>query len=193
MINQITADIKALIFDLDGTLIDSMPAHYEAWRIVLSHHGFHLSKEALYKIAGIPSYHVAQILLKQFNADLPVDALVTEKEKLYLAQIDKVKVIKPTFEIVKKYYKKLPMAVGTGGYREISLLLLEKTNLLKYFDIVVSADDVKSFKPEPETFLKCAKAMNVHPENCLVFEDADNGVIAANKAGMKVADLRKYI
>jgi beta-phosphoglucomutase-like phosphatase (HAD superfamily) len=103
-----------------------------------------------------------------------------------------VKPIQPVADIVRKYHGKLPMAVGTGGHRLAVERTLEITGLRKYFDIIVTANDVNSFKPHPETFLRCAEMMNVDPHFIEVFEDADLGIEAARKAGMMVTDVRSW-
>jgi len=103
-----------------------------------------------------------------------------------------VKPIEPVAEIARKYYGKLPMAVGTGGHREAVEQTLIITGLRKYFDIIITANDVDNFKPHPETFLKCAELMNVEPEFCEVFEDGDLGLEAAQMAGMIATDVRSW-
>ena len=95
-------------------------------------------------------------------------------------------------DIVKKYHGILPMAVGTGGHREAVESTLEVTGLRKYFDIVITANDVKNFKPHPETFLKCAELMKIDPEFIEVFEDGDLGIEAAIAAGMIATDVRSW-
>ena len=103
-----------------------------------------------------------------------------------------VKPILPVVEIVKKYHGILPMAVGTGGHREAVERTLELAGIRKYFDIVITANDVNNFKPHPETFLKCAELMNVDPEFIEVFEDGDLGIEAAIAAGMVATDVRSW-
>jgi beta-phosphoglucomutase-like phosphatase (HAD superfamily) len=103
-----------------------------------------------------------------------------------------VKPIKPVVDIVKKYYGILPMSVGTGGHREAVERTLEITNLRKYFDIIITANDVDNFKPHPETFLKCAAKMKIEPEFVEVFEDGDLGIEAALNAGMIATDVRPW-
>jgi len=95
--------------------------------------------------------------------------------------------------IVKKYYGKLPMAVGTGASRISAKAQLDALNLTQYFDAIVSASDVENFKPEPHTFLECARLIGVEPQYCQVFEDGVLGIAAAQKAGMMVTDVRPYI
>ena len=104
-----------------------------------------------------------------------------------------IQVIEPVFKIVKENHGKLPMALGTGEYREIALVNIRITGLDRYFDKIVTADDVTKSKPDPETFLKCAALINVPPEFCQVFEDGGAGLEAARRAGMIVTDVRPFI
>lgn len=184
---------KALIFDLDGTLVDTMPVHYEAWHHVLKSRGFKLSEELFMKFSGIPTFKIVKIFNKLFNINLNPQEVVEEKEAFFKRNIDRIKQIPMIVDIVKKYYGTLPMSVGTGGYRRMAELIINKTKLYHYFDIIVTADDVENHKPEPDTFLKCSHLMCVMPQYCEVFEDADNGLIAADKAGMIASDVRKIL
>jgi beta-phosphoglucomutase-like phosphatase (HAD superfamily) len=126
------------------------------------------------------------------DGSVTIEQIMDEKFEEYFRLQHLVKPIGPVTDIVKKYYKVLPMAVGTGGHREAVERTLEITDLRKYFDIIVTANDVNSFKPHPETFLKCAELMKVDPESIEVFEDGDQGIEAAIKAGMRVRDVRSW-
>jgi beta-phosphoglucomutase-like phosphatase (HAD superfamily) len=101
--------------------------------------------------------------------------------------------VEEILSIVKEYHGKLPMSVGTGASRKSAEVQLKALGLTDYFDAIVSADDVTHHKPEPETFLECARLMNVEPKNCQVFEDGDLGIEAAKKAGMITTDVRPHI
>ena len=104
-----------------------------------------------------------------------------------------MKAVDELVSIVQNYHGKLPMAVGTGSSRKSAEVQLKALNLAHYFDAVVTADDVTRHKPNPDTFLECARIMKVEPEFCQVFEDGNNGILAAQKAGMIVVDVRPYI
>jgi beta-phosphoglucomutase-like phosphatase (HAD superfamily) len=103
-----------------------------------------------------------------------------------------IKPIEQVADIVRKYFGKLPMAVGTGGHREAVERTLEVIGMRKYFDIVVTANDVEHHKPDPETFLKCADLMNIKPSFIEVFEDGDLGIEAALRGGMIATDVRSW-
>lgn len=186
--------VKGLIFDLDGTLADTMPFHFEGWKKACARYGAHIDNAFLRKHTGSPGWFIANEIINKSNLDgsVTVEQILEVKlEEFYKVQ-HLVKPIKPVVDIVKKYHGKLPMAVGTGGHREAVERTLELTGLRKYFDIIVTANDVDNFKPHPETFLKCAELMKVDPAHIEVFEDGDLGIEAARMAGMIATDVRSW-
>ncbi len=191
---DILPGVKALIFDLDGTLADTMPYHFEGWRKASLKYGAHIDTSFLRKHTGSPGWIIAEEIIKDcgLNGNVTIDQIMNEKFAEFFKLQHLIKPIEPVTDIVKKYFGILPMAVGTGGHREAVERTLELTDLRKYFDIIVTANDVDSFKPHPETFLRCAELMQVDPEFIEVFEDAELGIEAAIKAGMKVADVRSW-
>ena len=191
---DIQKGVKGLIFDLDGTLADTMPYHFEGWRKACIKYGAHIDNSFLRKHTGSPGWIIAEEIIKDcnLNGSVTVEQIVEEKLVEYYKIQHLVKPIEPVVDIVRRYHDKLPMAVGTGGHRLAVERTLEITGLRKYFDIIVTANDVNSFKPHPETFLRCAELMNVDPQFIEVFEDADLGIEAARKAGMKVTDVRSW-
>jgi beta-phosphoglucomutase-like phosphatase (HAD superfamily) len=191
---DIKPGIKGLIFDLDGTLADTMPYHFKGWRHACQKFGCDIDKDFLRKHTGTPGWIIADEILKKCNLDGNVtrDQIMNEKLIEFYKDQHLVKPILPVVEIVKKYFGILPMAVGTGGHREAVERTLDITDLRKYFDIVITANDVENFKPHPETFIKCAAIMNIEPEFIEVFEDGDLGIEAALNAGMQVTDVRSW-
>lgn len=181
---EINPDAKALIFDLDGTLADSMPVHFIAYKNILSDYGIDFTPELFATLAGIPAVQTIERLNEMFGTKMDPYKTGHLKEAEYEKIMHKMKPITPVVEIVKEYYGKLPMSVGTGGYRRLAQKSLEILGLDKYFDVLVSADDVTHPKPHPETFLKCAGLMGVEPQFCQVFEDGEPGIKAAEAAGM---------
>ena len=175
---------KALIFDLDGTLADTMPVHFLAYRHILSDYGIEFTPELFGPLAGVPAVGTIQKLNEMFGTSMDPEAVGHFKEKEYEKIMHKMKPVKPVVQLVKKYYGKMPMSVGTGGYHRLAWKTLEILGLKDYFDILVSTEDVQHPKPHPETFLKCAERMGVNPEVCQVFEDGALGMQAAEAAGM---------
>jgi beta-phosphoglucomutase family hydrolase len=191
---EVTPDIKGLIFDLDGTLADSMPLHVKAWIYAANHFGVEFTTSFLRNHTGTPAWKIASILLEEQGMSDRVDVteFLQKKNEGYYSIQDQVKAVEPVADVVRRYYNSMPMAVGTGGHREAVERTLEVTGLRKYFDIVVTANDVSNHKPHPETFLKCAGLMNVNPSSIMVFEDGELGIEAAEKAGMKPVDVRSW-
>jgi len=191
---DIKTGIKGLIFDLDGTLADTMPYHFKGWRLACQKFGADIDTAFLRKWTGTPGWVIADKIIKRNNLDgnVTINEIMGEKLIEFYKEQHHVKPIKPVVDIVKKYWGKMPMAVGTGGHREAVERTLAITDLRKYFEIIVTANDVNNFKPHPETFLKCASLMNIDPEFIEVFEDGDLGIKAAISAGMKATDVRSW-
>jgi beta-phosphoglucomutase family hydrolase len=191
---ELREGVKGLIFDLDGTLADTMPYHFEGWKKACQKYGAHIDNSFLRKHTGSPGWIIADEIIKSCGLDgkVTIDQIVEEKLHQFYKVQHLVKPIEPVTEIVRKYFGILPMAVGTGGHREAVERTLEITGLSKYFDIIVTANDVNSFKPHPETFLKCAELMQVEPQYIEVFEDGELGMEAARKAGMNVTDVTSW-
>lgn len=185
-------NIEGLIFDLDGTIANTMPAHFIAWRDTCKKYGIDFTKELFSQLAGIPLYGTVEKLNEIFGTSIDPVKMGEEKEDKFKASLGQVKVIEPVARIIKKYHGILPMSVGTGGQREIAKETLRVVGMDKYFNILVSADDIKNPKPNPETFFKCAMLMGVLPEKCQVFEDGILGINAAKEAGMKPVDVTNY-
>lgn len=183
---------KALIFDIDGTLADTMPYHLQSWQKVGRAYGFEYPPESFYKYAGMSTGKIVAMLNTQ-GYQLDPTQIIAAKNDSYLQMMDDIQPIEPVFKIVREYYGKLPMALGTGEYRDIALVNLRAAGLEQYFQILVTADDVINPKPDPETFLQCAKLMNISPEYCQVFEDGDLGLEAARLAGMIPTDVRPFL
>jgi beta-phosphoglucomutase-like phosphatase (HAD superfamily) len=191
---DIRPGVKGLIFDLDGTLADTMPYHFEGWKKACLKYGAHIDTSFLRRHTGSPGWIIAQKIIKEsgLNGSVTTEQIMKVKLEEFFKLQHLVKPIEPVTGIVKKYHGILPMAVGTGGHREAVERTLEITGLKQYFEIIVTANDVSSFKPHPETFLKCSELMKVEPEFIEVFEDGELGIEAATKAGMKVTDVRSW-
>jgi beta-phosphoglucomutase family hydrolase len=191
---DIKPGIKGLIFDLDGTLVDSMPLHFEGWKKACEKFGAFIDPDFLKYHTGSPGWAIAAAIIENsgLNGNITVDQILKVKLEDFYKYQHLIKPIEPVADIVRKYYGKMPMAVGTGGHREAVERTLELTGMKKYFEIVVTANDVKQHKPHPETFLKCAGMMNVEPSLIEVFEDGDLGIEAAVRAGMTATDVRGW-
>ena len=189
---KVNPKAKALIFDLDGTLANTMPIHYIAWRNAAARYGIDFTTEVFLQLAGIPLYPTVEKLNEIFGKNIDPREMGDIKEEEFEMNMHLTPEIKPVTELVRQWHGKLPMAVGTGGSRRLSLKTLEIIGLNGYFDILVTSEDVSEFKPHPMTFLRCAELMGVDPADCEVFEDGVLGFQAAKSAGMMVTDVTKY-
>lgn len=190
---EVSENARGLIFDLDGTLSDSLQGHVSTWNIVGEKYGFAFDANIIVEMTGKPTIEFAKKIVEQFGIAANPRDLARIKQRAFWKLAQNLQPINEVVSVVKKYYGKLPMAVGTGAGRKSAEIQLEVLNLTKYFDAVVSANDVRKYKPEPHTFLKCARLIGVEPQYCQVFEDGVLGIIAAQNAGMMVTDVRPHI
>lgn len=187
-LNLPAGDFAGYIFDLDGTLIDSMPVHYVAWDEAMRRAGLKekLSEELFYSLGGVPTRRVAELIGAHYGLAVDVEKIFHEKEALFSEGLAAVKVIAPVVEIARRVALTRPVAIASGGPRQVVMRSLAVTGLAALFPVVVSADDVGPTrgKPAPDMFLLAAKLMGVPADRCLVFEDAEPGMRAAEAAGM---------
>lgn len=183
-----TGDFAGYIFDLDGTLIDSMPIHYVAWDAAMRRAGLQekLSEDLFYSLGGVPTRRVAELIGLHYGLKVDVEQVFHEKEAFFTEKLAGVKLIEPVVAVARQVARNRPVAIASGGPREIVERSLEVTGLAAMFPVVVSADDVGPTrgKPAPDMFLLAAKRMGVPAARCLVFEDAEPGMRAAEAAGM---------
>lgn len=175
---------RALIFDLDGTIADTMPVHFLAYKKILSEYGIDFTPDVFVALAGIPAIHTIRILNERYGTHMNPETVGHRKEKEYESMMHKMKPVQPVVDLIKKYHGKIPMAVGTGGYKRLAWKTLEILNLDRHFEVLISSEDVEHPKPHPETFLKCARQLGASPSHCQVFEDGEPGIQAAIAAGM---------
>ncbi|HUS86750.1 MAG TPA: HAD-IA family hydrolase [Bacteroidales bacterium] len=194
MLYQLLPGTRALIFDLDGTLADTMPFHMKAWQTTCREHGFEIKSDLLRSLTGTPAKKMAEAIIDQYDLRKTVspDQLFQRKIEIFLQMQHEVKEVKPVADIVRKYYGTLPMAIGSGGFREAVFRTLEVIGMTGMFNVIVTSNDVANHKPHPETFLRCAEQMDTDPGSISVFEDGDLGIEAAYRAGMNAIDVRGW-
>jgi beta-phosphoglucomutase family hydrolase len=175
----------AYIFDCDGTLADTMPLHYQAWGAALREHQADNIPEALfYELGGVPPERCIEILNERHGYQLPVHETAVRKEELFMQLIPQVVPIEPVVELVHQFHGNHPLAVASGGTREVVKQTLTGLGLLEKFQAIVTAEDYRHGKPSPDPFLEAARRLDVPPARCLVFEDTSTGIAAAKAAGM---------
>lgn len=189
---QIDSNAKALIFDLDGTIANSMPLHFVAWKKAAAVMGLEYTTEFLLSCAGMPCKKIIAKMNKDLNQDINENEFSLLKDSFFKEELVKVEGISAVVDLIHEYHNKLPMAVGTGGKRYFANKTLEYLNLTEYFPVVICAEDVENHKPFPDTFLRCASLLGVQAKDCIVFEDAVLGIQAAKSAGMQCIDVIPY-
>lgn len=182
--------IQALIFDCDGTLVDSMPLHMKAWEEAFKLSNAKYDYEFFFSLNGMKEVEIIKLYNEKFRTNLNPEEVVSKKHNYYLNNINSVKPIEPVVKIVKECYTKLPLAVVSGSVRNIVLEELEIVGIFHLFKSILTASDSYKPKPAPDIFVAAAKKLNVTPKQCLVFEDGDLGLEAAKNAGMQTVDVR---
>ncbi|MBI2813168.1 MAG: HAD family phosphatase [Opitutae bacterium] len=181
-------DFAGYIFDLDGTLVDTMPLHYRAWNRAMQHAGLkeELDEDMFYSLGGVPSRRVAKIFADHHGLKVDVENVFHRKEALFRELRAEMKLIEAVVAFARQAVKQgVPVSVASGGPRDVVRHTLELMHLRDLFPVVVTPEDVAHGKPAPDLFLLAAKRMKVPPAQCLVFEDAEPGIQAAGAAGMK--------
>jgi HAD superfamily hydrolase (TIGR01509 family) len=181
-----TGSFAGYIFDVDGTLADTMPLHYRAWRRILQEHGMDLSEDLFYELGGKPTLQIFEFLKDTRGLEV-VDAQAAAelKEQYFLEYIKDVRPIVEVVEIAKQAYGKVPMAVATGGARKYVEITLDTLGISQLFVTLVCVEDYARAKPFPDPFLEAARRLKLEPRQCLVFEDSPLGIEAAQAAGMQ--------
>ncbi|MFA6940155.1 MAG: HAD family phosphatase [Clostridiaceae bacterium] len=182
--------IKAVIFDMDGTIIDSEPLHFILEEKLFNSLGIYMDKEEHDKFIGTTSYYMWEILKNKYKLKEKIEDLVQKDRDEYYLTIfnnpDKIIEMEGAVSLIKELYKKdLKLCLASSSPINVINIVLKNLKVEKMFSQVVTGDAVENSKPSPDIFLKSAELLEVLPEECIVFEDSNNGVLAAKRAGMK--------
>lgn len=183
-----TDGIEAIVFDCDGTLVNSMPAHFKAWCDALAYYGAAnvFQEDVFYAMGGRPTKDIVVELNGEYGLKLDPGAVAMKKREAFMAQLGSIELIDEVVDFARSQRGRLPMAVATGGTRMVIEKTLQKLGISDLFDEVITADDVPVGKPAPDIYLKAAEMLGVAPEKCLALEDAPAGIMSAQQAGMRV-------
>lgn len=191
----IDLNIECLIFDLDGTIADSMPLHIEAWKEMGLYYGADITDEMINTFTGSPTNKVILSLNQLYNWQIDPSEGAELKSRLFAEKLDQVEhigIIESTWEIANLYKNKLPICIGTGSGITNATKTIKKIGAEGFFDIIVTASDVVNHKPHPDTFLLSSQKLNIEPSKCLVFEDGKLGIEAALAGGMNAIFIPDY-
>jgi len=175
---------RAYLFDCDGTIVDSMPLHYVAWKQALAEWNCEFDEKLFYAWGGMPIAEIISTLNQKRGLDMPVKTVAHRKETLYYELLPQLKAVPEVLEHIEADYGRIPFAVVSGSTKESVTASLTTLKLLDRFETMVCAGDYQKGKPDPEAFLLAASRLGVPPETCLVFEDTAMGIQAATAAGM---------
>ncbi len=180
--------IKAVIFDMDGVIVNSEPLHKKAYYKMFKDFKLNVSKSLYESFTGKSTYSICEQLCFKFNLSIPPDELVDSKRKhfKYIFENDKsFKMIDGAFDLIKDYYKNnLKLVLASSASMLTINKVFERFDLDKFFFAKISGADLNESKPNPEIFLKAAKISGHNKKDCIVIEDSTNGIIAANSAGI---------
>jgi beta-phosphoglucomutase family hydrolase len=175
----------AYIFDCDGTLADTMPLHYKAWCAALKEHECDFPEALFYELGGVPTERIVEFLNERHGYSMPVRETAVYKDSLFIQMIPQTMPIRPVVELVQQFYGVKPLAVASGGKREIVRKILDALGILGKFQAIVTVEDYRHGKPAPDPFLEAARQLGIAPEKCLVFEDTTAGIASARAANMQ--------
>ncbi|GAA1987747.1 HAD family phosphatase [Catenulispora subtropica] len=185
---------EALLFDWDGTLVDSVEANYRAMSRAVSAVGLDLGKEWFFSRTGISSAEMIELLVREQGVTpaASLDDIVATRDMFFREEADGITAHAAVLEVVEAAHGGTPMAIASGGSRAIILDTLRRLPFRDAFDAIVTRDDVARGKPAPDIFRHAAAALSADPAGCVVYEDSDEGIAAAHAAGMRVIDVRPY-
>jgi len=175
---------RAYLFDCDGTIADSMPLHYIAWKTAFAEWNCPFPEDLFYSWGGKPTREIIAELNEMHGLAMPVEALAEHKEELYFQLLPQLKSIPEVLELIEAEQGKIPFAVVSGGRRNSVTKALSTLGLLDRFETIVGSEDYVNSKPAPDAFLLAAERLCVAPQHWLAFEDTDLGIAAAAAAGM---------
>jgi beta-phosphoglucomutase family hydrolase len=175
---------KAYLFDCDGTIVNSMPLHYRAWKRIFLEQGCEFSEATHYTLGGMPTEEIVALLNAQQGLNMNPVEVALQKEEYYYEILHQLEAVPEVLEEIHRMHGEIPFAVVSGGTRESVTKSLEALGILDRFETLVCAEDYEKSKPDPEPYLTAAKRLGVAPEECLVFEDTAIGIQAGMAAGM---------
>jgi len=179
----------ALIFDCDGTLVDSAPVHLAGYNASLSGYGKVMSWEWYSSRLGVPARDLLLVFAEEFDVSLDIDQAMLIYTNSFHENLDLIREVTLVAEIARTYRGRLPLAVASNGSGEHVIASLEKAGLLPLFDVIVGREAVIHGKPAPDLYIEAARRLGVPSERCVVFEDSPEGMQAARRAGMKAYDV----
>lgn len=183
--------VAALIFDWDGTLVDTEQANRRSLAAALAPYDIVLSPQWFAANSGLSIEEMMRELARGSRSPIDVGGVIAARDAIFLREVGRIREHRDVAKIARAFHGDLPLAVASGGTRRLIEAAMKVTALEPLFDVLVTREDVAWGKPEPDLFLLAARHLDVDPSRCLVYEDSDQGVEAAIRAGMPVVDVRR--
>lgn len=193
MMRDLHYHFDGLVFDLDGTLADTMPTHFVAWTQSMAIQGIDFKEDRFYALGGVPAVDIIEMLAEEQGLHVNAKAIARSKEALFLDLLEEVEPVFPVKAIAEFHREHIPMAVATGSEKWVAERILRALGIRDWFGAVVASDCVEKPKPAPDAYLLAAERIGVAPERCHAFEDTKLGIEAARNAGMTVVDIHTLL
>jgi HAD superfamily hydrolase (TIGR01509 family) len=176
--------IKAIIFDMDGLMIDSERLYFDVERALAANYGKEVRDETLLKMMGRNPLEAMSIYAKDLGLDISGEELLVIRNDMFVERLrNEVSAMKGLYEMLNRFRGKLNMAIATGSPYKFLRIVLDKLKIEEYFDVLQSSDEISEGKPSPEIYLKAAQKLKVLPSECVVLEDSCNGALSGKRAG----------
>lgn len=183
--------MKAIIFDMDGVIVDSEPLHFKLEKDILKELGVNVDRKKHESFVGVTDYNMWTSFKKMFSIELSVDEIIEIKRNRFIENVHKLELIPTFMDFMDSVYGKgYKIALASSNNKKAVEEIVKTFDLERYFDFIINGEEVEKGKPDPEIFLTVANRLNLLPEECLVIEDSRNGVIAAKSANMKCIGLK---
>jgi len=179
-------NIEAIIFDMDGVLVDSEPLHEKTAKMTLREYNIEIPASEWEHFSGTTDWDMFTYIVKNFtDGNVSVEELVAHRNKTYLEVAPKkIEMVKGAYDFIRQIRQKgLKIALTTSSTKDIQQMVFNKFHLHRYFDAIITGDEIKHGKPHPEPYQKTVKKLGIAPKNCLVIEDSTNGIKSAKAAG----------
>lgn len=176
--------IKAIIFDMDGLMIDTERLYFEVERVIARNFGKEVKDETLWKMMGRKPLDAINVYAKDLELDISPEELLEIRDEMFVEKlIVEVTPMPGLFRMLNRFKGKLMLAIATGSPDKFLKIVLDKLKLKEYFDVLQTSDEIVNGKPDPEIYLRTVEKLGVSPAECIVLEDSSNGALAGKKAG----------
>jgi len=185
--------IKALIFDFDGTLVDSMNLHFKCYRDTLLSLGIHINQNEYHELSGKSGREVLDTIRYRYKVDFDIEQIYDEKKRLFMKNIHRLSVYPRMRRILRCNFGRYKMAVVSVSSSEIIESVLSENSLCRYFDEILGFETLGMDKTSPHIYLEASRKMNIIPQHCLVLEDSVAAINSAHNAGMHVVPVKNGV